>query len=245
MPGDIMEELGISGGSVQDRLDMLEAAGRVFWPKSEDGTPRLKWFTSDLKGQAVSDIWTDIAPLSAQSKEKLPYPMQKPVTLLERIIAASSNEWDVVLDPFCGCGTAIHAAQKINRFWLGIDITHLAISLIERRLRDAFPGIKFEVHGTPKDLDGARDLAIRDKYQFQWWAVSLIDAQPFAGKKKGADGEIDGLIYFRSDAKTTERAVVSVKGGDNVGVPMVRDLKGVLDREKAPIGVFLTLTART
>ena len=112
--------------------------------------------------------------------------------------------------------------------------------MIERRLRDAFPGIKFEVHGTPKDLDGARDLAIRDKYQFQWWAVSLIDAQPFAGKKKGADGGIYGLIDFRSDAKTTERAVVSVKGGDNVGVPMVRDLKGVLDREKAPIMVFYT-----
>ncbi len=127
----------------------------------------------------------------------------------------------------------------------GIDITHLAIGLIERRLKDAFPGIAFEVHGTPKDIDGARDLAIRDKYQFQWWAVSLIDAQPFAGKKKGADGGIDGLIYFRSDAKTTERAVVSVKGGDHVGVPMVRDLKGVLDREKAPIGVFLTLAEPT
>ena len=100
------------------------------------------------------------------------------------------------------------------------------------------------VHGTPEDLDGARDLARRDKYQFQWWAVSLIDAQPFGGKKKGADGGIDGLIYFRSDARTTERAVVSVKGGA-VSVPMVRDLKGVLDREQAPIGVFLTLEPPT
>jgi hypothetical protein len=151
----------------------------------------------------------------------------------------------VVLDPFCGCGTAVHAAQKLDRKWIGIDITHLAIGLIERRLKDAFPGIAFEVHGTPKDLDGARDLMKRDAYQFQWCAVSLIDAQPYAGKKKGADGGIDGLIYFRSDAKTTERAVVSVKGGDHVGVPMVRDLKGVLDREKAPIGVFLTLSAPT
>jgi hypothetical protein len=150
-----------------------------------------------------------------------------------------------VLDPFCGCGTATHAAQKLGRQWIGIDITHLAISLIERRLKDAFSGIAFEVHGTPKDIDGARDLAIRDKYQFQWWAVSLIDAQPFAGKKKGADGGIDGLIYFRSGAKTTERAVVSVKGGDNVSVTMIRDLKGVLDREKAPIGVFVTLVTPT
>jgi len=151
---------------------------------------------------------------------------------------------DVVLDPFCGCGTAVHAAQKLGRAWIGIDVTHLAIGLIERRLKDAFRGIAFEVHGTPQDLDGARDLAIRDKYQFQWWAVSLIDAQPYGGKKKGADGGIDGLIYFRSDAKTTERAVVSVKGG-GVSVPMVRDLKGVLDREKAPIGVFLTLEQPT
>lgn len=123
-------------------------------------------------------------------------------------------------------------------------MTHLAISLIERRLKDAFPGIAFEVHGTPSDLDGARDLAARDKYQFQWWAISLIEAQPYGGKKKGADGGIDGLIYFRSDAKTTERAIVSVKGG-GVSVPMVRDLKGVLEREKAPIGVFLTLEPPT
>ena len=132
----------------------------------------------------------------------------------------------------------------MGRAWVGIDVTHLAISLIERRLKDAFPGISFNVHGTPQDLDGARDLAQRDKYQFQWWAVSLIDAQPYGGKKKGADGGIDGLIYFRSDAKTTERAIVSVKGG-GVSVPMVRDLKGVLDREKAPIGVFLTLEPPT
>ena len=150
----------------------------------------------------------------------------------------------MVLHPFCGCGTAVHAAQRLDRRWIGIDVTHLAISLIERRLKDAFAGIAFEVHGTPSDLDGARDLAARDKYQFQWWAVSLIEAQPYGGKKKGADGGIDGLIYFRSDAKTTERAIVSVKGG-GVSVPMVRDLKGVLDREKAPIGVFLTLEPPT
>ncbi len=143
-----------------------------------------------------------------------------------------------------GIGGRRRRGRKLGRQWIGIDVTHLAISLIERRLKDAFPGIAFAVHGTPQDLDGARDLARRDKYQFQWWAVSLIDAQPYGGKKKGADGGIDRLIYFRSDAKATERAVVSVKGG-GVSVPMVRDLKGVLDREKAPIGVFLTLEPPT
>jgi DNA methylase/Restriction endonuclease len=207
--------------------------------------PRYKRYLDEQRGKPIGDLWDDIPPINSQADERLGYPTQKPVALLERIIAASSNEHDVVLDPFCGCGTAVHAAQRLGRQWIGIDITHLAIGLIERRLKDAFPGIKFEVHGTPKDIDGARDLSIRDKYQFQWWAVSLIEAQPFGGKKKGADSGIDGLIYFRSDSKTTERAVVSVKGGDNVGVQMIRDLKGVMDREKAPIGVFITLAAPT
>ena len=192
----------------------------------------------------MGSVWTDIAPINSQAQERLGYPTQKPVALLERILLASTNPGDVILDPFCGCGTSVHAAQKNGRNWIGIDITHLAMSLVERRLKDAFPGIAFGVHGTPSDLDGARDLAARDKYQFQWWAVSLIEAQPYGGKRKGADGGIDGLIYFRSDAKTTERAIVSVKGG-GVSVPMVRDLKGVLDREKAPIGVFLTLEPPT
>ena len=140
----------------------------------------------------------------------------------------------MILDPFCGCGTTIHAAQKLNRQWIGIDITNLAISLIEKRLTDAFPGVKFEVHGTPKDLDGARALAAKDKYQFQWWAVSLVKAVPYGGKKKGADSGIDGFIYFKPDARTTEKAIVSVKGGENVNVAMVRDLAHVVKREKAP-----------
>ena len=179
------------------------------------------------------------------SADRLGYATQKPRALLERIIQSSSNEGDVVLDPFCGCGTTIHAAQKLRREWVGIDITHLAISLIEKRLKDAFPGIEYEVHGTPKDLDGARDLALRDKYQFQWWAVSLVNAVPFAGKKKGADTGIDGLIYFKPEGKSTEKAIVSVKGGDNVNVAMVRDLAHVVDRERAKIGVFVTLADST
>ena len=245
------------GMTLHQQLDALLQLGEV--KLSKGGRPEYK--QRPTEGALVQDVWAfqsgtegclygsdrgideDVKWLDAEA-EKLPYPTQKPLGLLERIIRASSDEGKTVLDPFCGCGTAIHAAQKLNRAWLGIDVTHLAISLIERRLKDAFPSIAFEVHGTPRDLDGARDLARRDKYQFQWWAVSLIDAQPYGGKRKGADGGIDGLIYFRSDAKTMERAIVSVKGG-GVSVPMVRDLKGVLDREKAPIGVFLSLESPT
>ena len=225
-------------------LDAMDAAGRIHWPSKIGGMPRLKVYPEDAKGIPLQDVISDIRPMHNLAEERMHYPTQKPIALLERIVAASSSPGDTVLDPFCGCGTAIYAAEKLGRAWVGIDVTHLAISLIERRLKRAFSGIAFEVYGTPSDIDGARDLARRDKYQFQWWAVSLIEAQPFAGKKKGADGGIDGLIYFRSGAKTTERAIVSVKGG-GVSVPMVRDLKGVLEREKAPIGVFLTLEPPT
>lgn len=190
-------------------------------------------------------MWDDIPPINSQAQERLGYPTQKPLALLERIINASSNEGNTILDPFCGCGTAVHAAQKLGRQWVGIDVTHLAISLIEKRLKDAFPSITFEVHGTPKDLAGARDLAERDKYQFQWWAVSLVNAVPYGGKKKGADTGIDGIIYFKPDGKTTEKAIVSVKGGTNVGVGMVKDLIATVDREKAKIGVFITLADPT
>ncbi|WP_257310650.1 DNA methyltransferase [Geothrix fuzhouensis] len=229
-----------------ENLEEHDANGRIYWPPK--GTvPQYKRYLDEMQGTAVQDIWDDIPPINSQAQERLGYPTQKPIALLERILNASSNPGDVILDPFCGCGTAVHAAQKLGRSWIGIDITHLAISLIEKRLKDAFPGISFEVHGTPKDLEGARDLAERDKYQFQWWACSLVDAQPFQGKKKGADGGIDGVIYF-ADAvggkAVTQRLVVSVKGG-SVNVAQVRDLKGVLDREKAPIGLFVTLEEPT
>ena len=151
----------------------------------------------------------------------------------------------MVLDPFCGCGTTVHAAQKLNREWIGIDVTHLAISLIQKRLRDAFGPIPIEIHGTPKDQGGAEALAAQDKYQFQWWAVSLVDAVPYGGKKKGADSGIDGFIYFKPDGKTTEKAIVSVKGGENVGVGMIRDLIAVVDREKAKLSVLISLAEPT
>jgi site-specific DNA-methyltransferase (adenine-specific) len=228
-----------------NRMEKYDREGRLHFPAKLGGQLRLKMYLNEQRGVRVQNIWDDIAALNSQAQERLGYPTQKPQALLERIITASSNEGDVVLDPFCGCGTSIHAAQKLHREWIGIDITHLAISLIEKRLKDAFPGITYEVHGTPKDQEGARDLAARDKYQFQWWAVSLVNAVPFAGKKKGADSGIDGLIYFKPEGKTTEKAIVSVKGGENVNVAMVRDLAHVVDREKAKIGVFITLAEST
>lgn len=149
-----------------------------------------------------------------------------------------------MLDPFCGCGTAVHAAQKLNRRWVGIDITHLAVGLIERRLKDAFPGIAFDVHGTPKDIDAARALAERDKHQFQLWACGLVNAQPYQGGRKGADRGIDGLLYIEV-GKKTEKVIVQVKGGAHVSRANIATLKGDVQREKAAVGLFVTLAEPT
>ncbi len=246
IPGEVMERYQLQGQTVQDRLDALDLAGLIYWPKDGEGTPRLKWYADELVGMAISDVWSDIPPISAQSQERLGYPTQKPLALLERIISASSNPGDVVLDPFCGCGTAVHAAQKLKRKWIGIDITHLAISLIEKRLKDAFGAkCKFEVQGTPGDLEAARDLAARDKYQFQWWAVSLVEAQPYQGKKKGADTGIDGLKFFY-DLKDEDarKIVVSVKGG-GLKADDIRALNHVREREKADIAILISLNEPT
>jgi site-specific DNA-methyltransferase (adenine-specific) len=230
-----------------EQLEKWWTEGRIL--KKKDGTPRmdgLKIYLEDTKGKPLQSVWTDIDRIGNTSGERLGYPTQKPLALLERILQVSSNPGDVVLDPFCGCGTAVHAAQKLERQWIGIDITHLAVSLIERRLKDAFPGIAFEVHGTPKDIAGARDLAERDKYQFEWWAVSLVDAVPQGGKKKGMDRGIDGIRWVRSGPKDEfEKVLVSVKGGENVGAAMVRDLKGTIEREGALGGMFVTLAEPT
>jgi len=226
----------------------VDEEGREYY---EDFSPRksgkqYRWYLDE--GLTPMDVWTDIQAINPSARERLGYPTQKPLSLLERIIQASSNEGDIVLDPFCGCGTAIHAAQKLNRNWIGIDITHLAISLIEKRLKDAFPDLKIEVEGTPKDFEAAKDLSIRDKYQFQWWAVSLVNGIPFQGKKKGADSGIDGIIYF-DDGEGSEgkygKIVISVKGGEHINVGMVRDLKGTIEREKAAFGLFITLAEPT
>jgi len=161
-----------------------------------------------------------------------------------RKLAKATEPGDVVLDPFCGCGTAVHAAQKLGRQWIGIDVTHLAIHLIEKRLNDAFPGIQYEVHGTPRDLASAQDLARRDKHQFELWALAQVDAVPWKGGRKGADTGIDGIIYFKPDGKRTEKAIVEVKGG-GTGVKDIGRLAQVMQREGAELGVFITAEAPT
>ena len=250
-------------------LEEMDKKGHIHWPAKPGGMPMLKRYLDEQKGMPAQDIIADIPPMHNLSEERLGYPTQKPLALLERIIRASSNEGDLVLDPFCGCGTAVHAAQKLSRQWIGIDITHLAVSLIEKRMKDAFPGIQFEVHGTPKDAAGARALAGRDKYQFQWWACSLVNAQPYLGRKKGADSGVDGVLYFLDGAAaarteerpggivaevqapyagapvTSKKIVVSVKGGEHLHVAMIRDLVGVVEREKAEMGLFVSLVEPT
>lgn len=211
-----------------------------------DGMPEYKRYLDEMPGIPLQDTWTDVAPLTSGMAERLGYPTQKPVALLERIISASSNPGDVVLDPFCGCGTTVHAAQKLDRQWIGIDVTHLAISLIERRLRDAFGrDADFVTIGVPRDLSAARDLALRDKHEFEKWAITLIpDAQPFRGGRKGADTGIDGIVYLKTGKNQTDKAIVEIKGGA-VSVDQIHKLKSVIEREKAMIGLFVTLNPPT
>ncbi|MEX2246308.1 MAG: DNA methyltransferase [Dehalococcoidia bacterium] len=247
VPGYARRRIGdVDPSNVQAALDRLDEIGRVIWPAKAGGIPTFKQYIDDLGGAEIQDVWTDIPPISAQAKERLGYPTQKPLALLERIIAASSSEGDVVLDPFCGCGTAIHAAQNLNRKWIGIDITHLAIGLIRRRLLDAFPKLqgKIRVIGEPEDLPGAAELAKNDPYQFQWWALDRVDAQPLTDeRKKGRDRGVDGIIPFL-EGTDRRRAIVSVKSG-KLTPAFVRDLKGTVEREKEPMGVLLTLNEPT
>ena len=227
----------------KDKLEALDAVGRVEWTKT--GTPYLVRYLDEMKGASMSSLWDDIAPINSQAAERLGYPTQKPQALLERIINASSNDGDLVLDPFCGCGTTIAAAQKLNRRWIGIDITHLAITLMKERIRDTFgESVKFKVVGEPVSVPDAAALAAADPYQFQWWALGLVGARPVEGKK-GADKGIDGKIVFQSDtAGKFEHVVLSVKAGRLTAVH-VRDLRAVVDREKAAIGVLISMEAPT
>jgi site-specific DNA-methyltransferase (adenine-specific) len=187
-------------------------------------------------------------PINSQAQERLGYPTQKPEALLQRIILASSNEGDVVLDPFCGCGTAIAVAQRLKRRWVGIDITHLAVNLMKHRLLTAFgEGVKseYEVVGEPTDVGGARQLAKEDPYQFQWWALGLVGARPVE-QKKGADKGIDGRIYFHEGSPTdVKQIILSVKAGKNIGPHFVRDLGHVVEHEGAQIGVLITMETPT
>jgi len=225
----------------KDKMEKLIQEGRVVQTKP-GAVPAQKRYLDEMPGVALQNDWNDVKP--ASGREFLGYPTQKPLALLERIVSASSNAGDVVLDPFCGCGTAVHAAEKLKRQWIGIDITHLAVALIERRLNDAFPGTAYEVFGVPKDAAGARDLADRDKHEFQKWIVATIGGQPYKGGKKGMDRGIDGYLHFRDAEKKPQFAIVSVKGGGTKSGD-IRDLKGTMEREGAALGIFLTLNPAT
>jgi len=237
-----------------ERMKQMDAEGRLWFPPNPKGRIRRKQYLDERLGQPIESLWEDIRPISAQAAERLGYPTQKPLALLERIIQASSNPGDIVLDPFSGCGTAISAAQKLDRCWIGIDITHLAIAMHKSRLKDMFnlePGKDYKVIGEPADLESARQLAQDDRYQFQWWALSLVEARPLGGQtgdrqgKKGSDRGIDGLIPFVDDATGKPKyVVVQVKSG-HVNSATIRDLSGTMVREEAPIGVLITLEKPT
>jgi DNA modification methylase len=228
-----------------DKMEKLDKEGRLYFPKNPEGRIQLKRYLDEMPGNPVSNIWDDIQPIGAQAAERLGYPTQKPSTLLERIIQASSNPGDVVLDPFCGCGTAVVAAQKLGRQWIGIDITHVAITVMKRRLIETFePDPNFNVIGEPTTVEDAAELAQSDPYQFQWWALGLVGARPIE-QKKGADKGIDGRLYFHEkDGGETRQVIFSVKAG-NITARHVMELHGVIDRENAAIGVLITMEEPT
>lgn len=229
----------------REKMNALIEQGRIV--QTKPGTvPQYKRYLDESRGRPLQDVWDDIFPINSQAQERLGYPTQKPEALLERIISAGSKEGDVVLDPFCGCGTTIAAAQKLGRRWIGIDITHLAIALIKKRLLDTYgDDVKgtYDVIGEPVTVSGARELAASDPYQFQWWALSLVGARP-AEQRKGRDRGIDGRIYFHDGTGQTQSIILSVKAG-RTGPEHVRDLRGTVERENAAIGVLITMETPT
>lgn len=252
LPSWFAHPAGYPQMTVQERLDVLERSDLIYWPPTGH-VPRFKRYLEVAEGNPVQDIIGDIRPIGAQAAERLGYPTQKPEALLKRIIEASSNPGDIVLDPFSGCGTAIAAAQQTGRRWIGIDITHLAIAMHKSRLKDMFnqePGKDYEVIGEPEDLSDACQLALDSRYQFQWWALSLVQARPLGGQeddkkgKKGSDKGIDGIIPFLEAGNKLQRVLVQVKSG-HVNSGLIRDLHGTVDRENAAIGVFITLEPAT
>jgi site-specific DNA-methyltransferase (adenine-specific) len=226
----------------RERMQQLYDEGRIIQTKP-GRVPQYKRYLDEMPGVALQNDWTDINPLHGAEQERLGYPTQKPRALLERIIAASSNPGDTVLDPFCGCGTAVDAAQKLGRQWIGIDITHIAIGMIEDRMRSGYPGIEFETHGVPKDLDSAIKLANDDKHQFQQWACWQVGGYP--REKKGGDKGVDGWFNYLAEGGKIETGVISVKGGDNLNPGMVRDLGRVMERDKHRFGLFITAAMPT
>jgi DNA modification methylase len=230
----------------QEKMQALLEQGRIVQTKA-GAVPRQKRYLDEMPGVQLQNLWDDLPVLSNRSKEALGYQTQKPLSLLERVIQASSNPGDLVLDPFCGCGTAIEASHSLGRKWIGIDITPLAIDVVERRLarRGLRRDVDYETDGIPLDREGAQKLWEKDEHQFQLWAITLVDGQPREGGKKGADKGVDGLIYFQDDARTIGTAVISVKGGKNIHAKDIRDLIGAMNNRSANLGVFVTLNKAT
>ena len=263
---DNLTAMGLSGGGYEyewngvtkiwrlplHRMQELHDKGKIRYTRN--GVAELIRYLDEMPGMPLQDIWSDVPPINSQAKERLGYPTQKPVALLARIIKASSHEGDWVLDPFCGCGTATVAAEELKRRWIGIDVTHLAIALQKYRLKDVFNLIDkkdYQVLGQPEDLPSARQLALDDRYQFQWWAGSLIKAMPFGGElggkkgKKGSDQGIDGFINFIDEPNGKfKKIIIQIKSG-KVKSGDIRDLIGVVQREQSAIGVFITLEPPT
>ncbi len=230
----------------QENIDKLIAEGRIVM--TSKGRPQVKRYLDEMPGHPIGDVWTDIPEINSMAKERLGYPTQKPEALLERIIRASSNEGDLVLDPFCGCGTTIAVAERLKRRWIGIDITYLAINLIKNRLHNTFKNelSEPEEFGDPKDVPSAKRLWEINPYEFEWWALGKVNATPAQDKKRGADRGVDGVIYFKDDASGQyKKIIVQVKGGAAVGDAKVRELIGALDREKAQIGALLCFKTTT
>jgi DNA modification methylase len=233
--------------SRKQKIHTDENGAEWIWMPGGRGHPKNKLRRVDeiiAGGKSISDVWP-IPIISSSSKERVGYPTQKPLALLERIIAASTPEVGaVVFDPFCGCGTTIEASERLGRSWVGIDITHYAVTVIQNRLEKRRPSAKFSIFGRPKDIAGAVELAARDKYQFQWWAAWKLGAQTYESKK-GGDKGIDGNIFFANGPYGLGRIIISVKAGNNTNPAMVRELAGTVDRENADMGVLVTLGAPT
>lgn len=225
----------------RERMRKYDRENRLHFPSNPKGALRLKMYADESKGERLQSLWDDIPPIGAQAQERLGYPTQKPMALLQRIILASSNVGDVILDPFCGCGTAVHAAEKLGRKWIGIDVTFPAIQIINDRLRYNIPSAKYEVVGIPTTVEDAKALADLDKFQFEFWAVSLVGGHSRYGRTTGDRG-VDGQFFFKIDSKHDGTAIISVKGGKNINPSMVRDLRGALERENAEIAVLITMT---
>jgi DNA modification methylase len=265
IPGDLARGLGISDERpIEEKLDALFDAGLIHLPPpGSSALPTCRQYLDQSPGIPYQDIWAyqphtrsvlyesdegideDVRWIPRQgSEERLGYQTQKPLGVLRRIIGASCPDDGLVLDPFCGCGTALAAAEELGRSWIGIDITYLAVDVMARRLREHFPGIDFEIRGQPQDVEGARALAERDRFQFQVWALSLIGGQPLDSRTAGADRGVDGYLSFIEEGETRSRAIVQVKSG-HVGPREVRDLRGTLERERAPFAIFMTLERPT